>query len=392
MEFHNNYSRWRGHGYRLLIIVISGVLFAASGLKASQYFSHPFLEQPWWSSPEILLEWALACWLLSGFAVRWAWRTVLLLFSGFVIVIFFQLNAGEDSCGCFGAIDIPPAYMLIFDAIVIACLLVFRPPPERSYHRLGQLQRIGSMTVAVCGVAVMSYVLFRDPLPDQSSDPVVSPLEKSTETSPTATHHAVGPLPKELVRDLGAIDPESSHPLSFEISNNTGRDVAIKKITAKCKCTRLQSPPNRLPAQQATRIHVIFDAPKKVADYSKSIELATDDTTTPAIRLVVKAAIGKYLEVKPQVLQLSANDNEASSERAVTILNHGKEPVRLIYATSNNPSVIARVPRKPIEPGGQVDVPIVVDKHTSTKSQAVPISIHTNSSAQPTIQVQIRLH
>lgn len=384
-------SGWRGVGYRLQVVFIGGVLLTAVGFKTSHHLTHPFLDHPWYSGPEIVLEWLLACWLLSGIAAQWARRATLLLFSGFILFLLYQLYEGADSCGCLGAIEISPVYTLIFDSILIAGLLIFKPALRNmAPHRFSSMRRMGSVTVGLCGIAVLSFVLSRDPMRDQSIDPLGSASNNSAATTETTANRVTGPLPKEMVSELGSIDLGSSHPLSFMISNRTGRDVVIKRIASKCKCIRLQSPPSRLPAWQSTHVNVIFEAPQEVTDYTKVVELTTDDTTTPMIRLIVKAAIGKYLEVKPRVVQLSVVGG-ASSDGSVTVLNHGKKSVRLIYATSKDPSVIAQIPREPIEPGEQLVVPIMASKPASNKARTIPISIHTSSPAQPTIQVQVKL-
>ncbi len=73
-------------------------------------------------------EWFMAAWLLSGLLPRLAWNASAALFASFLLVSAWKFLHDAPSCGCFGAIPVPPIYTVLLDASVITALLFFRPP------------------------------------------------------------------------------------------------------------------------------------------------------------------------------------------------------------------------------------------------------------------------
>jgi len=73
----------------------------------------------------IQLELLLAVWLVTGWLTRMAWAVSLFFFSSFAGATLLMVVQGRSSCGCLGAVEFNPLWMLLFDvglmSVLIAC-------------------------------------------------------------------------------------------------------------------------------------------------------------------------------------------------------------------------------------------------------------------------------
>ena len=89
------------------------LLIVAAALKGHQLLTEPLANQDVWSYRPVLIllvecELALGLWLVSGLLPRLAWLTALACFSFFCVVTLYKALTGAASCGCFGAVRVPP--------------------------------------------------------------------------------------------------------------------------------------------------------------------------------------------------------------------------------------------------------------------------------------------
>jgi hypothetical protein len=77
--------------------------------------------------PLLVFEACLVCWLMSGAWVRWAWAASLGTFWTFFIVSARQAVSGGASCGCFGDLEVDPAYVALIDAAMVIALCRWPP-------------------------------------------------------------------------------------------------------------------------------------------------------------------------------------------------------------------------------------------------------------------------
>ena len=107
-------------------------LFVGAALKGHQIATLPFTEHLIFQSKLlslvlVALEMGIAAWLLSGFKAKIAKKIAITLFSIFAFYLMTKLSAGAESCGCFGAIDVPPVFSLIIDLLMIGLLVLWKP-------------------------------------------------------------------------------------------------------------------------------------------------------------------------------------------------------------------------------------------------------------------------
>jgi hypothetical protein len=75
----------------------------------------------------IVVELAVALWLLSGIRPRAAWASAVTLFMVFLAVSLSKAVGGEANCGCFGSLVVSPWTTSVIDLAVLAMLLAVRP-------------------------------------------------------------------------------------------------------------------------------------------------------------------------------------------------------------------------------------------------------------------------
>jgi hypothetical protein len=121
--------RW---GWTATRFALGAVLVSASALKGYQISTTLYLDQEWIRSYIIVLIAAQLEMILGAYLVlldggRTAWTIAFILWAIFVTMATREASKHELSCGCFGLLQIPPLATAIFDAIVLALLLVIRP-------------------------------------------------------------------------------------------------------------------------------------------------------------------------------------------------------------------------------------------------------------------------
>jgi hypothetical protein len=136
MEFAGNVGRIRaicGVGIRAL-----GVLLIVAAMLKGIELSTRSRAMDLWEAAEkafvlvqVIFELMLGAWLVSGYQRRYAVRVGLLVFLVFFAVTIYQIIIGAKSCGCFGAVHVPPtATLLAVDLPAILILLLFGVLPE----------------------------------------------------------------------------------------------------------------------------------------------------------------------------------------------------------------------------------------------------------------------
>lgn len=87
-----------------------------------------------------VVELALACWLASGWKFAAACRSVAVAFVSFCGIATWMSLRGAASCGCFGDVEVAPAWLVAADATIAALLFVGGRPrwqPTLPWRGLG---------------------------------------------------------------------------------------------------------------------------------------------------------------------------------------------------------------------------------------------------------------
>ena len=150
----------------------------------------------------IAAELGLAAWLTLGWHQRWAVRTAEIAFITFALVAAWLWGSGATSCGCFGALEVPPWVTLLVDLSLAIGLRWWRSDePTAATPRPTRLARFRATSVAVAGLLAVVLVLRGPltvaviPLPtDQSSVSTTIPSPTTTPAGSATVAAAAGDL------------------------------------------------------------------------------------------------------------------------------------------------------------------------------------------------------
>lgn len=109
----------------------------------------------------IAIELVFAC--LAFLKPRWAWPLLVAQLLVFDAILFSQLRAGSESCGCFGSkVPITPATMMAIDSVLLVGLLLTRP--WRTLTAKGAPAAV--VLIACAALFAMPWLLNREVEPD----------------------------------------------------------------------------------------------------------------------------------------------------------------------------------------------------------------------------------
>jgi len=138
-------------GFTQFRFVVAAILLLAAGLKAYQLATAPLppvvqgsvftpmlelLNDRYFQMAVVVGEILFALILIAGLWLQYTWLLSLLGFSVFTLVSLMKGLSGETSCGCFGTVTVNPWITMVFDMVIVACLVVFRERLDWSFPPL----------------------------------------------------------------------------------------------------------------------------------------------------------------------------------------------------------------------------------------------------------------
>jgi len=93
-------------------------------------------------------------------------------------------------------------------------------------------------------------------------------------------------------------------------------------------------------------------------DYSKTVEVATNDPETPILKLTVKMKVKEILSVVPREINFGEVKSGSVNKKTVTLENLGKVPFRIKSISANPNTVLSVEPQSnlKIDPGKSISV------------------------------------
>jgi len=121
------------------------------------------------AAAHILFESVLLAWIVGGWWQPWLRRCCAVVFAVFAAVAAQRWYAGEVSCGCFGAIQVPPAATVALDAVL--CLAWLRRTSEAGRPRLGLA--LAALGLCLAGAVLAPWSLPSRDLASTAPDPAL---------------------------------------------------------------------------------------------------------------------------------------------------------------------------------------------------------------------------
>src|SRR5438105_3932971 len=118
-----------------VIRIVAAILVVAAAAKGhALVLGHALQMSTLATAAQVGGELLLAVWLLSGVYAPLAWLAALCTFTVFSVVAAAELWRGQNSCGCFGMVTVPPEITLSLD-VAAAAVLLFMGPALRAMTR-----------------------------------------------------------------------------------------------------------------------------------------------------------------------------------------------------------------------------------------------------------------
>ena len=266
--------------------VLGVVLLTAAGLKAYGFGVDPVARTGIFSAPAfqffvILFEFGLGIWLLSGQQPLGSWLAVLLTFTAFAAISFYQGWIGQAGCGCLGKkVTVNPWIMFGADLTAVTALLICRPNLRGLWHERGRIARTVGTVVGVylllMGIlAAVAYLGFG------SIDAALAILR--------GERLSIYP---SLV-DMGEGVPGETRNASIELTNRTDMPIRVIGGTSDCSCTVLGDLPVTIPPGESRSITVAMHLPNAVGAFNRKAGLHLDYVGFRAVGFRVTGRINK---------------------------------------------------------------------------------------------------
>ncbi len=246
------------------------MLLTAAGLKAYGFGVDPVARTGIFSAPAfqffvILFEIGLGIWLLSGQQPLGSWLAVLLTFSAFAAISFYQGWIGQASLRLpWQEITVNPWIMFGIDLTGVAALLICRPNLRGLWEeRMPIARSVGSVVgvyLLLMGILVgVAYLGFG------SIDSALASLRGER----------LSIFPSLI--DMGEGVPGEMRNASVELTNRTDHPIRIIGGTSDCSCTVLGDLPVTIPPGESRSINVAMHLPNAVGSFSRKARLQLDD-------------------------------------------------------------------------------------------------------------------
>jgi hypothetical protein len=110
----------------------------------------------------LIAEMFLGMWLVSGLWPNHCRWMAVACFTAFAAYSGYRALTGSCDCGCFGGHVVHPWFVLVFDSLAVAALVMWAPVPEKDLLLTHPYQ-----FVIIAGAFVVAGVLLRNPSPRQ---------------------------------------------------------------------------------------------------------------------------------------------------------------------------------------------------------------------------------
>ncbi len=209
------------------------VLIAASVAKGAQLLTDPFVDIRTHLPAVVLFLVVLVefvcglLFLVPSFSLALKGVFGLLLFSAFLVFAMLQWVQGSPSCGCLGAVTIPPWGAVVFDLLAIVICVYWTRTAARWRDAIDHeatrklLANTVSVTVGM-GIVLLPFVLWNSPRGHQA----ISRILRLTDIS-------VEPLPVLTV-------PNGSSQFEFRITNVSRSPLTLLGSEVSCSCVKVK--------------------------------------------------------------------------------------------------------------------------------------------------------
>ncbi|MBI1883725.1 MAG: DUF1573 domain-containing protein [Chlamydiae bacterium] len=146
----------------------------------------------------------------------------------------------------------------------------------------------------------------------------ISPILLAEETKP-----ADAPIPKiyfpEKEHSWGEVIQGTQAAYPFVFKNTGNAPLKIIKIQTSCGCTAAIAGKNELAPQESSEINVTFNSAGRQGEFSKAIQVYSNDPQSPKFELMIHGKIRTLLQIQSPTLNFGVMKLGSSAEREIKI-------------------------------------------------------------------------
>jgi len=242
--------------FRPLAVTLGCVLVVAAILKLVSTTPpprSPLTELlPSWSLNLIpALELVVAAWLFSGVYRIGAWVVAESLLFAFAIQGLLLTLSRQPSCGCFGTVTVPPAYVLVFDVAMFATLIRCRPDwagwPENT-----PLLRTATVALVSLAIVLIAAKVWYGTIHVAVASALGKPLAVSSANL-----------------DLGRTDPGAQTENSLTLVNLSEDTVHVLAFESSCQCAEVLGLPVVIEAGASVSLPVTVTVSQRPGEFQR---------------------------------------------------------------------------------------------------------------------------
>jgi copper(I)-binding protein len=205
-----------------------------------------------------------------------------------------------------------------------------------------------------------------------------------------ATAHGVQHITvSQPVFDFGSVPQGKKVEHAFLIKNNGDTPLSIKSIRPSCGCTAANAATLQVQPGKSTEIKVTFNSSNFAGVIHKTIILETDDPKTPVHTLALKGSVIEEVTVSPRQINLGLLKANATKETAVTVVNNGRSPIKLLSVKTPLPQIIATLSKNLIKPGESGIINVIASLRSGDQLLSGYLTIKTDAPGRAEIIVPI---
>lgn len=118
-----------------------------------------------------------------------------------------------------------------------------------------------------------------------------------------------------------------------------------------------------------------------------TINLTTDLDSHPNIPIRAMAYLSPRIEIIPNKIELGPPNAAAETTRVLMFANNGEKPVHVLEAKTDDPAIVVDV--TDITPGKAYRIAVLMPRGYDPGSKPRVITLHTDDSQQPTVEVAV---
>jgi hypothetical protein len=270
---------WKLVSRSLAILLLAAAFFKMNGLGFETVASRGIFSGPEFQIALVEVEIILGIWLLWGKNPVGAWLVSLVLFSAFAAASFYQGWIGEASCGCFGRVSVNPWITFGLDLVVLAALVVGRPP-LKTEGRIAISKAIVPMAWLFGGVLAFLALLVG----------VTYLFFGSTDAALAYFRGERLSIRPRLV-DVGEGSAGEYRTETLDLVNRTDQPIRVVGGTSDCSCIVTNDLPITIAPGRTHTISVTIHLPQTEGIFTRKAVLITDHDRTRTIRFLLTGRI-----------------------------------------------------------------------------------------------------